>query len=160
MGTKAKNKAMMKNLKNASAKFSASKDEAHDFLLAIGGWSSLPKTNERENKATVLYIGRIPHGFYENEMQGFFKQSGTIKGLRIAMNTKTAKSKHFGFIEFESPEERTLEQHKKLVEGIIKRDQKRRKRIEAAGIDYKCPEIFIPFILFYQMPDYLLQKFA
>ncbi|XWS75340.1 hypothetical protein CRYUN_Cryun01aG0078100 [Craigia yunnanensis] len=36
---------------------------------------------------------------------------------------------------------RTLEEHKKLVEKIIKRDQKRQKMIEAAGIDYECPEI-------------------
>ncbi|KAM3340243.1 serine/threonine-protein phosphatase PP2A-4 catalytic subunit-like [Capsicum galapagoense] len=44
----------------------------------------LPDTEARECKATVLYIGRILHGFDENEMEG--------------------KSKHFVFIEFESPE--------------------------------------------------------
>lgn len=38
-------------------------------------------------------------------------------------------------------QERTLAEHRKLVEGVMKRDQKRRKRIEAAGIDYECPEI-------------------
>ncbi|KAJ1376972.1 putative RNA-binding protein, partial [Sesbania bispinosa] len=37
--------------------------------------------------------------------------------------------------------ERTLEEHNKLVEKILKRDKKRRKRIEATGIDYECPEI-------------------
>ncbi|XP_065857926.1 uncharacterized protein [Euphorbia lathyris] len=37
--------------------------------------------------------------------------------------------------------DRTLEEHKKLVEKIIKRDQKRRKRIEAVGIEYECPQI-------------------
>nr|XP_009757042.1 PREDICTED: uncharacterized protein LOC104209968 [Nicotiana sylvestris] len=37
--------------------------------------------------------------------------------------------------------ERMLDEHKKLVEGILKCDKKRRKRIEAAGIDYECPEI-------------------
>ncbi|KAI8027138.1 hypothetical protein LOK49_LG02G01726 [Camellia lanceoleosa] len=30
----------------------------------------LPKSETLENKATVLYIGRIPHGFYEHEMEG------------------------------------------------------------------------------------------
>ncbi|OIT38981.1 hypothetical protein A4A49_16619, partial [Nicotiana attenuata] len=155
----------------------------------------LPKIEVRVNKATVLYIGRIPHGFYENEMEGFFKQFGTIKTLRIARNKKTGKSKHFGFIELESPEvakvvadimhnyllfehllqvhlippehvharlwkgvnrwykpldwvkiekkrqdkERTLDKHKKLVEGILKCDKKRRKRIDAARIDYEWP---------------------
>lgn len=38
-------------------------------------------------------------------------------------------------------QERTLEEHKKLVGEILKRDQKKRKKIEAAGIDYECPEI-------------------
>lgn len=36
-------------------------------------------------------------------------------------------------------QERTFEEHKKF--GILKRDQKRQKKIEAAGIDYDCPEI-------------------
>jgi nucleolar protein 15 len=27
---------------------------------------------EPENTATVLYIGHIPHGFYEEQMQGGF----------------------------------------------------------------------------------------
>lgn len=27
---------------------------------------------EPENTATVVYIGHIPHGFYEDEMQGMF----------------------------------------------------------------------------------------
>ncbi|KAL3838221.1 hypothetical protein ACJIZ3_022812 [Penstemon smallii] len=201
MGVKAK-KAMTKNLKKASAQFSAPKEKTLDFLPLEGGPArDLPKTEDRDNKATVLYIGRIPHGFYEDEMEAFFKQFGSIKRLRIARNRKTGKSKHFGFIEFESPEvakiveecmhnylmyehllqvrsvpservhpklwkgvtrrykpldrvqierkhhdkvravERTLEQQQKLIEGIVKRDQKRRKRIEDAGIDYQCPEI-------------------
>lgn len=38
-------------------------------------------------------------------------------------------------------QERTLAEHGKLVEGIMKRDQKRRNRIEAAGIDYECPDM-------------------
>ncbi|KAL3649951.1 hypothetical protein CASFOL_006354 [Castilleja foliolosa] len=198
MGAKAKKKAITKTLKKASAQLSASKDATSDFLPLEGGPArNLPRTEDRENEATVLYIGRIPHGFYENEMEAFFKQFGTIKRLRIAKNRKTGKSKHFGFLEFESPEvakvveecmhnylmyehllqvqivppervhpkiwkgvnrgykpidwvqierkrqdkERTLEQQNKLVAGIQKRDQKRRKRIEAAGIDYECPEI-------------------
>ena len=36
---------------------------------------------------------------------------------------------------------KTVEEHQKLVQGILKRDKKRRKKIEAAGIDYECPEI-------------------
>lgn len=45
---------------------------------------------------------------------------------------------HCGVMIFQ---ERTAEEHKKLVEKVKKRDLKRQKRIEAAGIEYKCPEI-------------------
>ncbi|XP_009353769.2 uncharacterized RNA-binding protein C1827.05c [Pyrus x bretschneideri] len=207
MGAKAK-KAMKKQLSKASAQLSASSHKnkeaaatastAADFLPLEGGPArKLPEEKPKEDIATVLYIGRIPHGFYEKEMEGFFGQFGSIKRLRIARNKKTGKSKHFGFIEFEDPEvakvvadtmhnyllfehvlqvhlippqkvhpklwkgfnyrvrpvnwvhierkrhdkERTVEELKKLMEKIMKRDLKRQKKIEAAGIDYKCPEI-------------------
>lgn len=38
--------------------------------LEGGPARKLPVTENAENKSTVLYIGRIPHGFYENEMEG------------------------------------------------------------------------------------------
>ncbi|GAB2281850.1 hypothetical protein Dimus_016412 [Dionaea muscipula] len=171
-----------------------------DDFLSLEGSSTKETQKEQplsENKATVLYIGRLPHGFYEDEMRGFFSQFGTIKRLRVARNRKTGRSKHYGFIEFEYPEvskivaesmhnyllfehllqvqlippervhprlwrganvrfnpidfvamerkrhnkERTLEEHKKLVERILRKGKTRQKRIEAAGIDYECPNI-------------------
>ncbi|XP_010552934.1 PREDICTED: uncharacterized RNA-binding protein C1827.05c-like [Tarenaya hassleriana] len=205
MGAKAK-KALKKKLQKISSSSSSSSQlavpgnqkESADFLPLEGGAArKAPDTKPLETKATVLYIGRIPHGFYETEMEAFFKQFGTIKRLRIARNKKTGKSRHFGFIEFEDSEvaevvadcmhnylllehllqvhlippehvkpklwrgfnyrykpvdrveierkhhnkERTLEGHRKMVEKIMKRDEKRRKRIEDAGIEYECPEI-------------------
>ncbi|XP_044462372.1 uncharacterized RNA-binding protein C1827.05c-like [Mangifera indica] len=199
MGAKEK-KALKRNSKKASLQLSIQSDskEAADFLPLEGGPGlKLPEEKLPVNKATVLYIGRIPHGFYEKEMQAFFGQFGVIKRLRIARNKKTGKSKHFGFLEFKDPEvaevvadtmhgyllfehllqvhlippehvhpklwkgfnyrykpvdrvqlqrmqqnkERTLEEHSKLVQKILKRDQKRRKRIKDAGIEYECPEI-------------------
>lgn len=38
-------------------------------------------------------------------------------------------------------QERTLDEHKKLVDKIMKRDKKRQKMIDAAGLDYECPDI-------------------
>ncbi|KDP45022.1 hypothetical protein JCGZ_01522 [Jatropha curcas] len=197
MGAKAK-KVLKKNLQKASAsKLSKGKDTADFLPLEGGAGRKIPEQKEQKNTATVLYIGRIPHGFYEKEMQAYFSQFGTIKRLRIARNKKTGKSKHYGFIEFQDPEvaevvadcmhnyllfehllqvhlipsehvhpqlwkgfnyrykplarvqieqkrqnkDRTLDEHKKLVEKIMKRDQKRKKRIEAAGLDYECPQI-------------------
>ncbi|XP_023550343.1 MKI67 FHA domain-interacting nucleolar phosphoprotein-like [Cucurbita pepo subsp. pepo] len=196
MGAKAK-KAMKKKLSKVTSSLSDKKESA-DFLPLEGGpGRKLPAQKPLENTATVLYIGRIPHGFFEKEMEGFFGQFGKVKRIRIARNRKTGKSRHFGYIEFESPEvakivadsmhnyllyehllkvhlispehvhpklwkgfsyrhkpldwselerkqhnkERTLDEHKKLVARILKRDQARKKRIRAAGIDYECPEI-------------------
>ncbi|VAH44094.1 unnamed protein product [Triticum turgidum subsp. durum] len=80
--------------------------EGKDFLPLEGKEQRIRErqTEEPENTATVLYIGHIPHGFYEDQMQGFFQQFGAVKRVRIARNHKTGKSKHYGFIEFENPE--------------------------------------------------------
>ena len=48
----------------------------------------------------VIYIGRIPHGFYEHEMKQYFAQFGPISKLRLSRNKKTGASKHFAFVEF------------------------------------------------------------
>lgn len=48
----------------------------------------------------VIYIGRIPHGFYEHEMRQYFEQFGPIVQLRLSRNKKTGASKHFAFIKF------------------------------------------------------------
>ncbi|KAF4628783.1 hypothetical protein G7Y89_g9374 [Cudoniella acicularis] len=54
------------------------------------------------DKPGVIYVGRIPHGFYEHEMREYFKQFGTILKLRLSRNRKTGASKHYAFIQFES----------------------------------------------------------
>lgn len=70
----------------------------------------------------VLYVGHIPHGFYEEQMKGFFSQFGDVKRLHLARNrkvrahansadasraplsarppTQTGNSKHYAFVEF------------------------------------------------------------
>ncbi|KAI7817551.1 FHA domaininteracting nucleolar phosphoprotein putat [Gamsiella multidivaricata] len=52
----------------------------------------------------VVYLGRIPHGFYEDQMKAYFSQFGTVLRLRLSRNKKTGKSKHYAFIEFASQE--------------------------------------------------------
>ncbi|KAK2021550.1 hypothetical protein LX32DRAFT_604560 [Colletotrichum zoysiae] len=48
----------------------------------------------------VVFISRLPHGFYEHELRGYFSQFGPINRLRLARNKKTGASKHYAFIEF------------------------------------------------------------
>ncbi|KAH9481564.1 putative RNA-binding protein [Psilocybe cubensis] len=50
----------------------------------------------------VLFLGRLPHGFYEDQLKAYFSQFGNVTRLRISRNKKTGKSKHYGFIEFDS----------------------------------------------------------
>lgn len=70
--------------------------------------SGLEEENDSENESaqysSVVYIGRLPFGFEQPQMETFFKQFGDIKNIRMSVNKKTGKSKHYAFIEFESPD--------------------------------------------------------
>ncbi|OAA78339.1 Nucleotide-binding, alpha-beta plait [Akanthomyces lecanii RCEF 1005] len=65
----------------------------------------------------VIYIGRIPHGFYEHEMRQYFSQFGAISRLRLSRNKKTGASKHFAFVEFE--EQSTAEVVAKTMDNYL-----------------------------------------
>lgn len=60
--------------------------------------------NESTEYSSVVYIGRLPFGFEQPQMETFFKQFGDIKNIRMSVNKKSGKSKHYAFIEFESPD--------------------------------------------------------
>ena len=59
---------------------------------------------EKDDRPKVLYIGHVPHGFYEEQMRGYFSQFGEVSRLRLSRNKKTGKSKHYAFVEFKHPE--------------------------------------------------------
>ncbi|KAJ5718137.1 Nucleotide-binding alpha-beta plait [Penicillium malachiteum] len=50
----------------------------------------------------AVYVGRIPHGFYEHQMRAYFSQFGEITRLRLSRNRITGRSKHYAFVEFSS----------------------------------------------------------
>ncbi|KAJ2385694.1 nucleolar protein, partial [Coemansia sp. RSA 2611] len=143
----------------------------------------------------VVYLGRIPHGFYEEEMLGYFKQFGAIKRLRLSRNPKTGRSRHYGFVEFAHegvaaivadtmnnylmfdhllkcrvvPKDKvhprlfanrfmkvvpgrsawenaqvhnrakTQAEVDKQMDRLVREERKRRKKLQAAGIDYDFP---------------------
>jgi len=65
----------------------------------------LEKLGSREKTTPgIIYLGRIPHGFYEHEMRAYFSQFGTVTRLRLSRNKKTGQSKHYAFIEFSDEE--------------------------------------------------------
>ncbi|KAI3658317.1 hypothetical protein MP638_004150 [Amoeboaphelidium occidentale] len=63
-----------------------------------------PEKTSDEEKPTIVYVGRLPHGFYEDQLRGYFSQFGEITNLRVSRNKKTGRSKHYAFIEFRYPE--------------------------------------------------------
>ena len=71
--------------------------KAKDTKKQLKALKSTPET-----ESGVVYLGRIPHGFYEHQMRSYFSQFGTIKRLRLSRSVKTGQSKHYAFIEFEN----------------------------------------------------------
>nr|XP_022903390.1 MKI67 FHA domain-interacting nucleolar phosphoprotein-like [Onthophagus taurus] len=56
-----------------------------------------------ENKG-IIYVGHLPHGFYEAELKSYFNQFGKVTRSRVARSPKTGRSKGYGFIEFKHEE--------------------------------------------------------
>lgn len=96
---------------------SSDEDEANDnepSATMVGDTPALPTTANLESRLTiasaattipgVIYIGRVPHGFYEHQMTAYFSQFGDITRLRLSRNRRTGASRHFAFIEFASAE--------------------------------------------------------
>jgi len=52
----------------------------------------------------VIYIGHLPHGFYENQLKGFFSQFGTVLKVRVARSIKTYRPKGYAFVMFANRE--------------------------------------------------------
>ncbi|KAI9785707.1 MAG: hypothetical protein M1839_008724 [Geoglossum umbratile] len=98
--------------------FESSGDEGeslHEDFIEGQAIPGLPKEKKTRKKLKgvekvgsdtpgVIYVGRIPHGFYEREMRSYFTQFGEILRLRLSRNKKTGRSKHYAFIEFASSE--------------------------------------------------------
>eukprot|EP01133_Synstelium_polycarpum_P008994 gene8994-10549_t len=49
----------------------------------------------------IIYIGHLPHGFYETQLTAYFKQFGNVLGVKVARNPKTKESKHYAFVKFD-----------------------------------------------------------
>ncbi|KAL9609901.1 MAG: hypothetical protein Q9167_005346 [Letrouitia subvulpina] len=97
--------------------FDPDEDEAHSGDEGFKEGQKIPKlpqsmgiskklkaAKESVDGPGVIYVGRIPHGFYEAQMRQYFSQFGTVLRLRLSRNRTTGASKHYAFIEFESTE--------------------------------------------------------
>jgi nucleolar protein 15 len=56
---------------------------ASEKILLVDGVEHVPV-----EKTGVVFLGRIPHGFYEDEMRSYFSQFGTVLRIRLSRNKK------------------------------------------------------------------------
>ncbi|GLC40226.1 hypothetical protein PLESTB_000228200 [Pleodorina starrii] len=54
--------------------------------------------------ARVVYIGHLPHGFFEKQLLGYFSQFGKVTRVRLSRSKKTGNAKGYAFVEFQYPE--------------------------------------------------------
>ncbi|KAI9616181.1 hypothetical protein KEM48_005440 [Puccinia striiformis f. sp. tritici PST-130] len=116
--------------------------------------------SKTEEESGVVYLGRIPSGFYEDEMKSYFDQFGEVLRLRLSRCKKTGKPKHYGFIEFKhvqvaqivaetihnyfsveitSMQPKPSTKQTEISNRLIEREEKKRKRLVELGIDYDFP---------------------
>lgn len=65
-----------------------------------------PKKDKKKLKADrgIVYLGHIPHGFYEDEMKAFFSQFGKVTRVKLCRSEKSGRSKGYGYVEFFHPD--------------------------------------------------------
>lgn len=77
----------------------------HSVIKTISSeQTSKSKSSKSKAKTGVIYIGRLPQGFQEKELNEYFKQFGNITNIKLSRNKKTGNSKHYGFIQFDDYE--------------------------------------------------------
>ena len=69
------------------------------------GTLGLTKLNQETNQSNFLnnymniYVGNIPWGVSEEELEGLFGQYGEVNSVRIITDRESGRSKGFGFVE-------------------------------------------------------------
>ena len=48
------------------------------------------RLNQNELQRGIVYIGHVPHGFYEEQMTEYFKQFGHVTRIRLARSKKVS----------------------------------------------------------------------
>jgi RNA recognition motif-containing protein len=65
----------------------------------------LTKLNQETNQSNFfnnhmnIYVGNIPWGVSEEELEGLFGQYGEVNSVRIITDRESGRSKGFGFVE-------------------------------------------------------------
>src|SRR5271156_6094014 len=52
-----------------------------------------------------LYVGNLPYGMSDSDLQNLFEQHGTVQSAQIIIDRDTGRSKGFGFVEMGTADE-------------------------------------------------------
>jgi cold-inducible RNA-binding protein len=55
--------------------------------------------------AMKLYVGNLPYGMSDSDLQNLFEQHGTVQSAQIIVDRDTGRSKGFGFVEMSTSQE-------------------------------------------------------
>ncbi|PWY97082.1 hypothetical protein BCV70DRAFT_203190 [Testicularia cyperi] len=83
----------------ASIKLPNSKDDAA-VQKRLEKVKKAKKAGKSASTPATLYVGRLPKGFFEDQMKAYFAQFGDVTRIRVSRNKKTGASKHYAFVEF------------------------------------------------------------
>ncbi|KAG5670230.1 hypothetical protein PVAND_000507 [Polypedilum vanderplanki] len=93
-----------KNKKKSIKKTGPAKKESKFFSQALVNRKKTKSKKKRPKTKGLVYIKNLPHGFYEEQLRGYFSQFGAITRLRLGRSPKTLNSRGYAFIEFRYPE--------------------------------------------------------
>lgn len=111
--------------------------------------SSKATTGTSSNKHGYVYIGHLPHGFYEEEVRGYFSQFGKVLKVRMSRSKKTGTHRGYGFVEFQDEDvariaaetmNNYLMFNKVLKCHVIPRDQVHKEMFRNANKTFTLPK--------------------
>jgi len=92
-------------------------DEADFKKKAEDEGAKRKKKKKAFSRSNVLYIGHVPHGFFEEQMKEFLSQFGKVLQVRVSRSKKTGKSRGYAFVQFLNKEVADIVQ--KTMHGYI-----------------------------------------
>merc|ERR1712142_65732 len=69
----------------------------------MGSKITMTETEPTATRGTI-YVGHIPHGFYDNQIREYFTQFGTVTKVRLARSKKNGAYKGYGYVQFAEEE--------------------------------------------------------
>lgn len=69
------------------------------MMMVMGGIRKEPEM------AVRLYVGNLPYNVTQSRLQEIFSPFGTLGEITVITDKFSGRSKGFGFVEFENPEE-------------------------------------------------------